>query len=273
MFEKQDMIQKMKWRASYPCGEGRYEDYLDGQHYARLREQFVTIDNETLLHHFFEFLMDLALAMSTDGFGPFKRRKLSFWPLIIYNLNLPPELRFLLPYILCVGLVPGAPKDFDSFLIPLVHELLMLARSVAAFDVSTGRSFDLCAYLILIFGDMPTIAKVMNMKGHNGLRPCCACHISGIRNVGQPRATTHYTPLRRNAGDSYDSLHLSLRTHDEFMVQASQVVTATTTTESQHRSQQFGIQGLPILSQLSSISFLDSFPHDFMHLQLENVVQ
>ena len=73
---------------------------------------------------------DIALGLSTDGFAPFRQRKMTAWPIIVYNFNLPPDIRFHREYILCLGVVPGPnkPKDFDSFLLPAVEEFLRLCN-------------------------------------------------------------------------------------------------------------------------------------------------
>ena len=137
--------------------------------------------------------------MSTDGFAPFRRRKKTCWPLLLYNYNLPPEIRFHLQYILCIGIIPGPnkSKDFDSFFWPAVKELLKLAMGIRVFDVAQSELFPLRAYLILVFGDIPALSMVMRIKGHNGLRPCHMCHIKGLR-IPNSRATTHYVPLDRS---------------------------------------------------------------------------
>ena len=57
------------------------------------------------------------------------------------------------------------------------------------------------------------------------------------------------------------------------MRQAHQVEAAATDAEEEERARFFGIKGVPILSQLHSLSFPASFPHDFMHLIFENVIQ
>ena len=72
--------------------------------------------------------------------------------------------------IIPVGVIPGPkkPGDFDSFLWPLVQELLQLELGVSAFDAITTTVFLLHAYLIVVFGDIPAISMIMCMKGHNG---------------------------------------------------------------------------------------------------------
>jgi hypothetical protein len=215
---------------------------------------------------------------STDGFCPFKRRKQSCWPIIFFNLNLSPEIRFHLEHIICAGVIPGphAPKDMASFLFPIVEELLDLHRGISAYDAESDSMILLCAFLILIFGDIPAIAKMMEMKGHNGKSPCRACEILGIR-IPDSNNPIHYIPLNRPsrgplAEPSYNPLALPLRTHDRLMAQAREVVDANTNTEEDRLSTLYGIKRIPLLSILPSVQFPTSFPYDFMHLIWENLI-
>ncbi|TFK62275.1 hypothetical protein BDN72DRAFT_751543, partial [Pluteus cervinus] len=142
--------------------------------------------------------------------------------------------------------------------------------------------FILRAFLIIVFGDIPAISMVMNIKGHNGLVPCRMCTISGLR-IPSSTNKTHYIPLDRsrhpdvrkdsNAVKVYKPLELPLRTHSEFVQQAHKVQFAATTTESDNLAKQYGIKGTCLLSSLSSLRFPSSFPYDFMHLIFENVVK
>ncbi len=207
---------------------------MDSEHYRRLCSEYVHVDGQRLGHRHFSDCRDIALGASTDGFAPFRRRKQTCWPLIFFNYDLPPEIRFLIEFILCIGVIPGPkkPHDFDSFFWPAVEELLLLAVGVPAFDASTGEAFLLRAYLILFFGDMPAISMVMHFKGHNGFRPCRACNITAIGDPGNTRAHTLYIPLDRsrhlavhadiNAIKKYDPANLPLRTDEEILLQAQQ---------------------------------------------------
>jgi len=76
---------------------------------------------------------DMALGLLTDGVQVFKiRSKFSVWPVLIMNFNLPPHLRYLSQDILVSGIIPGPknPKDINSFLYPLVQELLQLEKGI-----------------------------------------------------------------------------------------------------------------------------------------------
>ncbi|KDQ11950.1 hypothetical protein BOTBODRAFT_113785 [Botryobasidium botryosum FD-172 SS1] len=120
---------------------------------------------------------------------------------------------------------------------------------------------------------MPAVAKLMNMKGHNGVCPCRACTIVGIRIKGS-KNNTHYVPLHCSGpGSSYHPLNLPLRTHDQFMTNARDVEEAASHAESDWLAKQYGIKGIPALAALGSLSFPTSFPYDFMHLVWENIVK
>ena len=274
---------QMRYRAEeHTHKPGVVKDVFDGELYQNLRSQHIVVDGKTLPHKHFEDARDIALGLSTDGFGPFKRRSSTAWPLILFNYNLPPEIRFHLKHILGLGVIPGPKKpiDFDSFLWPFICEMLRLAVGVHAYDALSAEFFALRAFLILVFGDIPAVSMVMRMKGHNGLSPCRMCKILGVRVPGS-RATTHYVPLNRshcadrpsNTPPIYDPAELPLRTHDEFLEQARTVQLAESEAHSERLARQYGIKGIPALSALSSLSFPASFPYDFMHLIWENVVK
>lgn len=219
--------------------------------------------------------------LSTNGFAPWKRRKKTCWPLLLYNYNLPPNIRFHLEYILCIGVIPGPrkPKDFDSFIWPMVQEFLKLEHDTWAFDVSSSEMFVLHVYLCIVFGDIPA-SMVMRMKGHNGVCPCRMCNIRGIK---APDGKGNYVPLdHTNHPDvqadpstipKYDPAQLPLRTHSEMKSQAEQVQFTLNTSQSDKLATAYGIKGTSILMVLSSLSFPGSFPYDFMHLMFENIIK
>jgi hypothetical protein len=108
---------------------------------------------------------------------PFKRRKQTCWLLLIINYNLHPTICTHLENLICVGVIPGpkCPADINSFLQPLIEELLELAKGTAAADVLGGKLFALRAHLIAIFGDIPAVTKLLDFIGHNGCFPCRFC--------------------------------------------------------------------------------------------------
>ena len=174
--------------------------------------------------------------------------------------------------MLCYAVIPlpQAVKDMDSFLFPLYCELEELVKGIESLDFHSKVAFLLPASLILVFGDMPAIAKVMQMKGHNGFCPCHGCEIHGVQH---PPGTVYYVPLtRQNEEDSNDATTLPRHTHQRFIDQAEAVVNAPMAAKEERLSMECGIKGRPLLSFLDTLSFLLSFPLDFMHLVFENLV-
>jgi hypothetical protein len=125
-------------------------------------------------------------------------------------------------------------------------------------------------YLILAFGDMPALAKLLRLKSTNAIVPCRACRLTAIRDPNGGRHAHYYAALHSPSGPSFQPLNLPLRTHDEFMRQALDVARSEGTAQS-NLAILYGIHGVPILATLSSISIPASFPHDFMHI-MENII-
>ncbi|QRV82351.1 Transposase family Tnp2 protein [Ceratobasidium sp. AG-Ba] len=277
MYRDPSTARILGYRAEREPGPDTISDIFDGTHYNKLCGRRVSVRGQPLDHNFFSSPTDIALGLSTDGFGPFHKDRQTCWPLLVFNYNLPPAIRHRLENLLCLGVVPGpcSPKEIDTFLAPLIDELEELARGVPAFDGQHMRPFCLRAYLLTCFGDMPAVAKLMCMKGVNGKHPCRACKIVGIRGVN---TTTHYTPLSRpyaahdEGPRSYDPLNLPRRTHAEFLRDALHVEKAKTNAAEDRRSRRTGINGLSALARLASLDFPGSFPHDFMHVMFENVL-
>ncbi|EIW75660.1 hypothetical protein CONPUDRAFT_65589, partial [Coniophora puteana RWD-64-598 SS2] len=75
LFLDPESIQKMRYRSNYDTRTSGVADVFDGKHYRGLLSQHVRVDAEQLGHRFFDQASDIALALSTDGVGPFKSRK------------------------------------------------------------------------------------------------------------------------------------------------------------------------------------------------------
>jgi len=217
------------------------------------------VGNERLPFWFFSDPQNIALGLSTNGFGPFKHCTKTAWPIILFNYNLPPEERFQKDNIISVCIIPGPkkPGDCNSFLWPLVQELLQLAIGITAFDTLSKISFHLRAYLFFVFRDIPAVAMTMRMKGHNAKLPCRMCEIQGIWN---DISKTHYVPLNWNIFPSasscqYDPSALPLHIHEMFIQQAKAVQNAPTAAALDWLATKYGIKGILLLSSLTSLSF------------------
>jgi hypothetical protein len=198
LFQNGTSIENMRYRAQAEAvhnPETLY-DVFDAETYRTLRTTQVREGDE---YCFFDSPTDVALSLATDGFTLFRRRRRGLstaWPIILVNLNLHPKIRNRLENVICVGVVPGPKqcKDLNSFLLPLIEELLILQDGVessrvasnvdddderAACDGNYHESFYfvLRAFLIILFGDIPAVSKLLEMKGHNAVTPCRACYI------------------------------------------------------------------------------------------------
>lgn len=286
LFRNKSMSSTLRYRHEYIHNGDIMKDIFDSSHYLDLCREKVRLYDEEYEHCYFQDPRELALGASTDGFAPFNRRKKTCWPILVFNYNLPPEIRFLMKNILCIGVIPGPnkPKDIDSFLFPLIEELKQLAVGVRAYDAHDNKVFPLRAYLIRIFGDIPAMSLMMNFKGHNGKQPCRLCNISGLRIPGDAHSP-YYVPLHRSRHPDirthpansvireYDAATLPLRTHAEVVSQALTVDAAANATQQAKLSRDTGIKGSSILMDLPSLEFPRCFPYDFMHLIYENVLK
>ena len=265
----------MQYRSNHIHDPTKATDILDSTHYTSLLGKYITIDDEQLPIWFFSDPRDIALGLSTDGFGPSKHWNKAAWPFILFNYNLSPEERFHKKHIIPLGSIPGPkkPLDLDSFLWLVVQELLELEIGVLTFNALLQMTFTLHAYLTVVFGNIPAVSMVMHMKGHNTITLCQICEFWGIC---KPGTKTHYVPLDHSSfpgsQDSYDPSVLPLHDHASFLKQAEMVQSALTSRDFDQLSTLFGIKGVPLLSTLSSLSFPTSFPYDFMHLIWVNLI-
>jgi hypothetical protein len=263
------MAQAMQYRTNHTHVPGIFTDLFDGKGYQALCNTPIKVNNTPLGsgETYFSDPRDVALGLSTDGFGIFNRGQATAWPLILFNYNLPPEIRFHIDNIIPIGIIPGPNKPAipDSFLVPLLEELYQLAKGVEAYDALSKSKFCLRAFLLVVFGDLPAVSMLMKMKGVNGLCPCRACKIEATPIPGDTNHT-HYIPL-------FTNLTGLSRCHDEFIRQAKEVDQAPTKAAADGLAKKYGVKGRPALSFLDSITFPNSFPPDFMHIAWENVIK
>jgi hypothetical protein len=96
------------------------DDFWNGSLYQEFRSQ-----------GFFADAHELAFVFSTDGVNVVRQKTFDVWPLLLINLNLPPEIRVKKENMLLCGFIPGPrnPKDLNSFLRPLIDEFKVLSSS------------------------------------------------------------------------------------------------------------------------------------------------
>ena len=89
----------MQYRGEHKPNSEEMSDIFDSVTYIAQLSENVVVNGRTLPHKFFKDLCDVALGLSTDGFAPFRCRKHTCWPLILFNYNLPPNIRFHLKHV------------------------------------------------------------------------------------------------------------------------------------------------------------------------------
>ena len=263
------MASAMQYRSQFQHVPGLFRDIFDGTNYELLCSAPVTVHGEPVNPpaNYFEDPRDIALGLSTDGYGIFTHGQATAWPLILFNYNLPPEVRFHSENLLALGVIPGPnkPADMDSFLVPLAEELFQLAGGVKAYDSISRSHFNLRAFLLMVFGDFPAVSMLMKMKGVNGISPCRSCKIHAVP-IPREKNRTYYVPPSTNLTGLSQS-------HAELMAQAELVDKASTKAEAEALLKEFGVKGRSILSEIDSLCFPQSFPLDFMHIAWENVMK
>src|SRR5579871_1746895 len=165
----------------------------------------------------------------------------------------------MLPSIVIPG--PKKPKDINSFLRPLVDELITLDNGdITAVDGDTGEEFTLHAHVLMVTGDGPAVADAMGMKSPgNAYRPCRMCEITGVRRTDTPHSP-YYVPHTE-----YPFENPPIRTNLRANIETVEIANDD---ESRMLS---GIKGKTELLRLRSIHFPRSFPGDIMHCVLQNV--
>jgi hypothetical protein len=233
-------------------GQAEVRDFFDGDLFREFHMNELGLFDDT---------HDVALHMSLDGVQVTNMRNHEITPVILMNLNLPPDERYHVKNILASLLIPGPkkPKVIDTFLRPLVDELLLLDKGVPAFDGNTRTAFQLRAWVTMVTGDGPALADAIGMKRPgNALRPCRTCEIKAER--GGAKSKTYYVP-HTNYDFSSPPLRSDLR----------DIIKLVDEADSEEYRKRTGVSRSSILLELQSLHFPRSFPADIMHLVLQNI--
>jgi hypothetical protein len=136
-----------------------------------------------------EFLStcDIAIGMciSGDGFCPYKRTVISFWPILGQFLNLPPWLRARFALMCLFGvfeLQAGLPR-YELFWNLITEQLNYLHDvGVSLFDARSNRVVRVKLVLIFETGDTRAIEKSLNIQGGGAIYGCLICEFCGEYN-------------------------------------------------------------------------------------------
>ncbi|QRV77093.1 Transposase family Tnp2 protein [Ceratobasidium sp. AG-Ba] len=294
LFRSRQVLAKLMYRSKVEGNSepDMIEDVYDGEHYRKLRNTQLDPDTE---YRILDNPEDLVLGLSTDGFTLFKRRRRGLstaWPLIFINYNLHPKYRVRLENIICVGVIPGPRqcKDLNSFLVPVLEELLRLEQGVDSIKTTPATTpeheehpenegdgelteFKLRAFLIMIFGDIPAVSKLLAMKGHNAMVPCRTCYTQGVL-CRREKNSVYYVPLTLPGNeDGYPPDMLLLRTHELFLHHYESLDNLDDRPGRRKQlAKELGINDRPIFARFKSFDLACCAPYDIMHLLFENLV-
>jgi hypothetical protein len=118
---------QLRYRSKYISREGYDTDDVIG-------DVFDSAQYKSLLQNgYFQDDRDIALLGSVDGFQLFRQKRDDCWIVLFINVNLPPEQRVKKENLLIGSIIPGpkAPKDFNSFMKPIIDELCLLEGNLS----------------------------------------------------------------------------------------------------------------------------------------------
>ena len=145
-------------------------DIYDGQ----IWKDFLSYNGVPFLSEQFSY----ALALNIDWFQPYKLTESSVGAIYLTILNLPYFTRFKREYVILLGIIqgPSEPKrDVNSFLRPLVSELLDLWKGVPMHVHGYNSKQTIRCALICISSDMPASRKACGFLSHVANLGCSKC--------------------------------------------------------------------------------------------------
>ena len=144
-------------------------DVYDG----KIWQEFLTYKGQPFL----ESEYNLALTLNMDFFQPYKHLTYSVGVIYGVVLNLPRNIRYKRENVILIGVIPGPeePKhDINSFLEPMVNELLDLWDGVQMDIIKAGEKVVRCAVLCTAC-DIPAGRKMCGFLGHSAKYGCSHC--------------------------------------------------------------------------------------------------
>lgn len=261
-------------------------DVFDTDWYKELLVTEAAFRGIPLGHPHFHRATDVAIGFWADGFKLFKVAGYDCWPLLGINYNLPPSERFLKHNVWLLGIIPKAPKDFNSFVEPIMDEAGELMAGVDdQWNAHTEDTFTAGGYFILASGDQLAVALMTNYKGHRAVSPCRTCRLFGCQCETGGDIPTYYYPLQvpkdwdgepdlraaRPDGPDYDPNSLPLRDHVSYLHHLGIIDDAAGANKAAAK-RAFGINGPCAFTALSSIDFPRSFPFGMAHLICLNTI-
>lgn len=160
-----------QWRARDRSSCGSIEDIYDGN----IWKDYQQCLGSPFLCQPFSF----AFVLNIDWFQPYTHTTSSIGVIYLTVLNLPRVVRYKRENVILVGIIPGPhePKDINSFLKPLVDELLQLWNGVKlSIQIASCCTEEIVRCAILCVScDIPAGRKTCGFLGHTAKLGCSKC--------------------------------------------------------------------------------------------------
>lgn len=214
-----------RWR------DRKSEDYLSDIYDGQVWKEFNVINGE----NFLKAKNTYAFMINVDWFQPYKRRPdFSVGAIYMVLLNLPREKRFLQENVFLVGVIPSFGKEpscINSFLEPLVEELLILYRGLRVKTFQNNFGEKVRAALLAAASDIPAARKLSGFLSHSAHKGCSKCFKTFPGSFGE----------KRNYG-GFDRHNWPSRTLTQHKANIEQILAAQTSTKRKKLESEFGIR-------------------------------
>lgn len=243
-----------------------YDDFICGSEYlAAVREGRIKGSDTVLL-------------FSIDGAQLYKMKQSDCWIYIWVILNLSPDKRYKLRYVLPGGCIrgPNHPKNIDSFLFPGLYHLAAIQNDggLAVWDHANEHLFRSQLHLAFVTADSIGMAQIANWVGHLGKYACrIFCGLSGRHKPGGP----HYylallRPDQHNSHPDVDLAQMTSCSASRYLEGLVKVIQSPNPTQYASRRRDSGLCGPTIFLGLPlpfPVPFC--FTGDTMHLLALNI--
>lgn len=190
----------------------------------------------------------ISLNLNIDWFQPFDNISYSCGVIYMSLNNIPRQERYKEENILLVGIMPGGKEAktdrINSYLAPLVDELLSLYSGVQMKTLNNPKGIMVNGALLLVACDIPACRKVCGFTSHASANACNKCNqkfkkVNGLFDFSEGYENFDRWQLRTKEGNRADAERwLNARTPDE----RSEVERQTGTRYSElHRLQYFDV--------------------------------
>ena len=199
-------------------------DVFDGQMW---NEYFVS-ENAP----FYNDRYSLRVTMNIDWFQPYKHRVYSVGVIYLAFMNLPRNMRFKRENIVIIGLIPGPsapPKNINTYLAPLVSDLLRLWHGVEFSTYNAGTCVIRCA-LLNIACDLPAGRKACGFLSFSANLGCSRCYC----NFG----TSTFHAKQNYSG--FDRRSWNFRSNTQHRSNVQTIIQCTTNSEQKKKESELG---------------------------------